>query len=381
MESFSILKNVLVPLESPPPNACAVGGVSPHGFNDWCHTMFDLPNSIVLEDESLRDGLQIEKTELSVDEIIGFIKGMEAAGVRRIQVGSFVHPKWVPQMANTDKVFEELERRPDVVYTALVLNQKGLERALKCKVSHLSVSISASETHSQKNTHRSLADSLVHIRAMISKSVANGVVTRGGIQSAFGCAYEGAISPDVVCDIAKLYDSLGAQEINLANSTGTANPKSIYDMVTRVRAVVSPRVALSLHLHDTRGLGLANMVAGLQAGVTLYDSALGGLGGCPFIPKAAGNIATEDAVYALSEMGIETGIDWRAWPIWRSNSKSVWVTRCPVVWLICREPRELRTAWPVRLPCSGLGPAPSFGHCGDDFGSAAGGGDGPLEQG
>ena len=246
-----------------------------------------------------------------MDEIIQFIKGMEAAGVRRIQVGSFVHPKWVPQMANTDKVFQELERRPDVVYTALVLNQKGVERALKCNVSHLSVSISASETHSQKNTHRSLAESLVHIREMISASVASGITTRGGIQSAFGCAYEGKISVDVVCDIARLYDSLGAHEINLADLAGLANPQSIYDVVTRVRAVVSPRVKLSLHLHDTRGLGIANMVAGLQAGVAIYDSALGGLGGCPFIPKAAGNIATEDVVYALDEMGVESGIDWR----------------------------------------------------------------------
>lgn len=273
--------------------------------------MFDLPKSVILEDEALRDGLQIEKTQLSVDEILQFVKGLEATGVRRIQVGSFVHPKWVPQMANTDTVFQELDRTPGVVYTALVLNLKGLERALKCNVSHLSVSISASETHSQKNTHRSLADSLVHIREMISSSVAAGVTTRGGIQSAFGCAYEGAISTDVVCDIARLYDSLGAHEINLADSAGLANPKSIFDLVTKVRAAVSPRVKLSLHLHDTRGLGIANMVAGLQAGVTTFDSSLGGLGGCPFIPKAAGNIASEDAVYALQEMGVETGIDWR----------------------------------------------------------------------
>ncbi|PKU24725.1 hydroxymethylglutaryl-CoA lyase [Telmatospirillum siberiense] len=273
--------------------------------------MFDLPKSVILEDEALRDGLQIEKTQLSVAEILQFVKGLEAAGMRRIQVGSFVHPKWVPQMANTDAVFQELERTPGVVYTALVLNLKGLERALKCNVSHLSVSISASETHSQKNTHRSLADSMVHIREMISNSVAAGVTTRGGIQSAFGCAYEGAISTDVVCDIARLYDSLGAHEINLADSAGLANPKSIIELVTKVRAAVSPRVTLSLHLHDTRGLGIANMVAGLQAGVTLFDSSLGGLGGCPFIPKAAGNIASEDAVYALQEMGVETGIDWR----------------------------------------------------------------------
>lgn len=273
--------------------------------------MLTLPTDVVLEEESLRDGLQIEKTLFTVDEILDYIKAMEAAGVRRIQVGSFVHPQRVPQMANTDKVFHELERRPDVVYTALVLNRTGLERALKCNVGHLSVSISASETHSQKNTGRSLADSLVHIRDMIEGSVSAGITTRGGIQSAFGCAYEGPISPDVVCDIAALYDSLGVHEINLADTAGLANPKSVHDLVTRVRSVVAPTVKLSLHLHDTRGLGLANLVAGLQAGVTIFDSALGGTGGCPFIPKAAGNIATEDVAYALEQMGVHTGVDWK----------------------------------------------------------------------
>jgi hydroxymethylglutaryl-CoA lyase len=270
------------------------------------------PDSVLIEDESMRDGLQSEKTILSVEEILSFVRGLEASGVRRIQVGSFVHPKWVPQMANTDRVFRELERRPDVVYTALVLNEKGLERALACAVTHLSVSISASETHSLKNTHRTLAEGIAHARKMVSASVEAGIVTRAGIQSAFGCAYEGPISTEVVCDIARLYDELGAQEINLADSAGLADPRSIVDLVTRVRAVVSPRVRLSLHLHDTRGLGLANMVAGLSAGVTLFDACIGGIGGCPFIPGATGNIAAEDAVHGLERMGIATGIDWRA---------------------------------------------------------------------
>ncbi len=272
--------------------------------------MHDLPKRILLEDEALRDGLQIEKRLFSVAEKLQFIKGLEACGVRRIQVGSFVHPKWVPQMANTDDVFHALERQPDVTYTALILNMKGLERALRCNVSHLSMSISASETHSQKNTQRSIAQSLVEIRGMIEGGVASGIAIRAGIQSALGCGYEGAISPDVVCDIATLYDSLGVDEINLADSAGLGNPRSVFELVSRVRRTVSDRVRLSLHLHDTRGLGLANMVAGLQAGVVTLDTSLGGLGGCPFIPGATGNIATEDAVYALDEMGVETGIDW-----------------------------------------------------------------------
>jgi hydroxymethylglutaryl-CoA lyase len=273
--------------------------------------MDDFPTRIIIEDESLRDGLQSEKRIFSVEEKIEFIKGMEACGVRRIQVGSFVHPKWVPQMANTDEVLKNLPRNPDVLYTALVLNEKGLERAVACNVNHLSISVSASETHSKKNTNKSLADAKRDIEGMIKSARAKGIRVRAGIQSAFGCAYEGAISKDVVCEIAQLYDGLGVEEINLADSAGLGNPRLIYDLTMRVRQSISKGPKISLHLHDTRGLGLANMVAGLQAGVTIYDACLGGLGGCPFIPGAAGNIATEDAAYATQEMGVETGIDWK----------------------------------------------------------------------
>jgi hydroxymethylglutaryl-CoA lyase len=272
--------------------------------------MEELPTKVTIEDESLRDGLQSEKTMLSVDEKIEFIKGMEACGVRRIQVGSFVHPKWVPQMANTDEVLKNLPRNPAVLYTALVLNEKGLERAAACNINHLSISVSASETHSKKNINKTIAEAKKDIEGIINAARAAGIRVRAGIQSAFGCAYEGAISKDVVCEIAQLYDGLGVEEINLADSAGLGNPKLIYDLTMRVKKVIS-KPTISLHLHDTRGLGMANMVAGLQAGVTVYDACLGGLGGCPFIPGAAGNIATEDAAYAMQEMNVETGIDWK----------------------------------------------------------------------
>lgn len=273
--------------------------------------MSGLDSSVLIEDESLRDGLQSEKRLFSVAEKLRFIRGMEACGVRRIQAGSFVHPKWVPQMANTDALFAALEPSPGVVYTALVLNMKGIDRALACGLRHLSMSISASETHNQKNTNRSLSQAKEDIRPMIERAKAEGLAVRGGIMTALGCAYEGAIDPAVVVEIAAMYDALGVDEINIADSTGMANPKSVHNLVGKVRAAVRPEVILSLHLHDTRGLGLANMVAGLQAGVRNFDASLGGLGGCPFIPGATGNIATEDAAYALSEMGVDTGIDWR----------------------------------------------------------------------
>lgn len=267
-------------------------------------------SGLVIEDETLRDGLQNEQQRLSTDDKLRLIRGLEVCGVRRIQVGSFVHPKWVPQMADTDELFARLERTPGVTYTALVLNLKGIDRALAARVPHLSMSVSASEGHNQKNTNRSLAEARDEIRPMIARALAEGVTVRAGIMTAFGCAFDGAIDPAVVVDIAKMYSDLGVAEINLADSTGMGNPRAIRDVVARVRAAVRPDLALSLHLHDTRGLGLANMVAGYDAGVRIFDAALGGLGGCPFIPNAAGNIATEDAVHALTEMGLDTGIDW-----------------------------------------------------------------------
>ncbi|KEO55421.1 hydroxymethylglutaryl-CoA lyase [Thioclava pacifica] len=274
--------------------------------------MFEATGPVLIEDEFLRDGLQNEKRLFSLDEKLGFLADLEAAGVTRIQLGSFVHPKWVPQMADTDELFTRITRTPGVTYSALVLNKAGLERALAVKVPHLSISVSASETHSRKNTNRSVDEGRAVIAPVIERALSEGVEVRAGIQSAFGCGFEGAIDPEVVIDIARQWSALGAQEINLADTAGLANPRQVYDLCQRVHDAVRPDCALSLHLHDTRGLGIANMVAGLQAGVRVFDTALGGLGGCPFIPKAAGNIATEDVAFALSEMGIKTGIDWRA---------------------------------------------------------------------
>lgn len=274
--------------------------------------MHDLVDAVLIEDESLRDGLQIEQRAFSVDEKLHFIRGMESCGVRRIQVGSFVHPEWVPQMANTDELFARLEPVPGVTYTALVLNDRGLDRAIAAGVKHLSMSISASEEHSLKNTNRTLEQAKADIVPVIERAVAEGIAVRAGIQSALGCGYGGAVPISRVCEIAGVYSSLGVREINIADTSGLGNPRSVVEAVTEVRKVIDPAVAISLHLHDTRGLGLANMIAGLQAGVAIFDAALAGLGGCPFVPGAAGNIATEDAAYALGELGVATGLDWKA---------------------------------------------------------------------
>lgn len=280
-------------------------------LRDGTNKMLTLPSEILIEDESLRDGLQNEQRAFSIDEKLHFIHGLEAHGVRRIQVGSFVHPKWVPQMADTDELFAHLTAVPGVVHTALVLNLKGVERAVAAGARHLSMSISASETHSLRNTNRTLEEAKRHIIPMIETALSNGIEVRAGIQSALGCGFGGEVPIERVCDIAATYSALGVQEINIADTAGLGNPRSVFETVSRVREVIDSHTAISLHLHDTRGLGLANMLAGLQAGVRIFDTALGGVGGCPFIPAAAGNIATEDAAYTMAAVGIKTGINWQ----------------------------------------------------------------------
>ena len=266
---------------------------------------------VLIEDEFLRDGLQNEARVFALEEKLRFIEALELAGLRRIQVGSFVHPKWVPQMADTDALCERMVRKPGVTYTALVLNAAGLDRALDVGLEHLSISLSASETHSRKNTNRGVDDSKAALVPVIARALEAGVVLRAGIQSALGCGFEGWIDQRRVIGLARDFAALGVQEINIADTAGLANPRQVYDLCRRLSQEIGPGVALSLHLHDTRGLGLANMVAGLQAGVRIFDASLGGLGGCPFVPGATGNIATEDAAFACAEMGLATGIDWQ----------------------------------------------------------------------
>jgi hydroxymethylglutaryl-CoA lyase len=274
--------------------------------------MYNLSGAVLIEDEFLRDGLQNEKRIFTIQEKLGFISDLEDAGVRRIQCGSFVHPKWVPSMADTDALFDQITPKEGTVYTALILNKAGLDRALNVGVKHLSMSVSASETHSKKNLNRTVADARAALMPTIETALSEGIAVRAGIQSALGCGFEGAIDPNTVIEIAREYSAAGVHEINIADTSGLANPRQVYELCRAVRDAVRPDVSLSLHLHDTRGMGIANMIASLQAGVRIFDAALGGLGGCPFVPNATGNIATEDAVFTLTEMGLETGIDWRA---------------------------------------------------------------------
>jgi hydroxymethylglutaryl-CoA lyase len=269
-------------------------------------------STVVLEDESLRDGLQFEHKILALEEKLSLFRLLAAAGVKRLQVGSFVHPKVVPQMADTEEFIQAVRgEAPGVLISALALNDKGLERALKCGLGHLSMSSSASNSHSLKNVKRPAAEAFAGLLELIRLAVGSGLEVRAGIQCAFGCVYEGAVAEDRVIEMAVRLAETGANELNLADTTGMANPLQVRRLVAKTRAAV-PHLPVSIHLHDTRGLGLANMLAAYEEGVTIFDVSVGGLGGCPFVKGASGNVAAEDAVNLFEQIGVETGIDLRA---------------------------------------------------------------------
>ncbi len=266
------------------------------------------PVSIMLEDQALRDGLQMESRLFSLDEKSHLFQMLKKAGIRRIQVGSFVHPKIVPQMADTDALIKSLGKQQDTVLSALILNGKGLDRALDCGVPHVSMSVSVSDTHSRKNARRPAAEALKDMTRLIGQALSSGLTVRASLQCVFGCVYEGPISETAVMSAADKMVQTGVSEINLADTTGMATPISVVQMVQKFKSEF-PGIVVSLHLHDTRGLGLANLFAGYQAGIRSFDTCTGGLGGCPFVKGAAGNVPTEDAVNMFETMGVATGID------------------------------------------------------------------------
>jgi hydroxymethylglutaryl-CoA lyase len=270
-----------------------------------------MTHSIIIEEQGPRDGFQVEKTWIPTEMKVQAIEKLVAAGLKRIQVTSFVNPKYVPQMADAEAICAQIKQQKGVVYSGLVLNAKGVERAVKAGLTHISASISASDTHSRKNANKSLVEAQVEFEEMLRVAKNAGLTVRGGIQCAFGCRYEGHISEEMVLDLARRHLDLGVDEIALADSTGMGNPAAVGRVMAQVVAWAGARPA-ALHLHDTEGKGMANLLAGMEAGVQIFDTAFGGLGGCPFIKGATGNIATEDAAVMLAQMGIDTGIDFAA---------------------------------------------------------------------
>lgn len=264
---------------------------------------------VFLEDEVLRDGLQMENRIFSLEEKIRIFNLLAEADVPRIQVGSFVHPKLVPQMADTDTLIKELLKlNAKPLLTALILNEKGLERALASGLSHVSMSISISDTHSKRNTNKTSAEALKEMVGLIGQAKKSGLQVRAGVQCTFGCVYEGRVAEGKVLSAAEDLVNAGADELNLADTTGMGQPLQVRSLVRLVKKNL-PKIKISLHLHDTRGLGLANMFVAYEEGVRIFDVCAGGMGGCPFIKGAAGNVPTEDAAHMFAAMGVETGID------------------------------------------------------------------------
>lgn len=255
-----------------------------------------------------RDGLQNVAIKMSVEERVRLITRLVATGHRDVEVGSFVHPRWIPQMANTGEVLSRLERRDDVRYWALVPNMRGLENALSVGAKHVAVFLSSSETHNQNNLNRSIAESLENIRRVSEICVSEGVMLRGYISTVFGCPYEGEVDFERVVDIGSALLEMGCDHLSLGDTTGMGEPKAIESKLERALSHFGAE-KIALHSHDTRGLGLVNTLIALRVGLRIFDSSVGGMGGCPYAAGAAGNLATEDLVYFLNSMGIEHGLD------------------------------------------------------------------------
>lgn len=264
---------------------------------------------ILISEVGLRDGLQSIDRVMPLEAKKAWITAEAAAGVREIEVGSFVPPKLLPQMADTEELVAFARTIPGLNVVALVPNAKGAERAVAAGVHGMSIPFSMSETHSQRNVRKSHPEMIAEIAAVARIADAAGVHFAVGLSTAFGCTIEGAIPEDQVVRLAEAAVAAGAKELSLSDTTGYADPAQVKRLVRKVRAAVGDDKLTTLHLHNTRGLGLANALAGLEEGITTLDASLGGLGGCPYAPGASGNIVTEDLAFMLHAMGYETGID------------------------------------------------------------------------
>lgn len=267
-----------------------------------------LPASVTVYEVGARDGLQNELRTLSVADKVKLVRALIAAGLKRIEVTSFVSPRRIPQLADAEKVLAELEAPEGVVFSALVPNLKGLERARASGLREVAFFLSASETHSQRNINKSITEALATAREVTEAALAGGLRVRGYLSTVWGCPYEGAVSVERVADMSRQLRDMGIFELSLGDTIGVGTPRQTQDILQAVFAHFPPG-QVALHLHDTRGTALANTLVGLSMGVTTFDGSVGGLGGCPYAPGAAGNLATEDLVYMLQGMGASTGID------------------------------------------------------------------------
>ncbi len=266
------------------------------------------PRRVTVVEVGPRDGLQNEAAALTVDDRVAFSQALLDAGLRVVEVGSFVSPKWVPQMADSAEVHRRLRRPAGARTPVLVPNRKGFDAARDAGVREIAIFTAASETFSRKNTNASIEETFARFGEFAGEARAAGMWLRGYVSTCFGCPYEGPVDPAVVASVAERLAAMGCDEISIGDTIGVAVPTQVTDVVSRLARAI-PLQKIAVHFHDTRGTALANVLAAMMVGVTVVDSSAGGLGGCPYAPGASGNLATEDLLYMLHGMGIETGVD------------------------------------------------------------------------
>ncbi len=267
-----------------------------------------LPSKVTICEVAPRDGFQAEKEWIPTEEKIKIVRSLANTGVQSMEITSFVHPKAIPQLRDAAEVVQGVQDLTNIKFRALVPNVKGAERAIDAGITKLKLMLSATDSHSLSNANRLVEDAQNGFAPIIELAEKSNVTVGGSISVAFGCPYEGKVSVERLSSIVDRYNQMGVSEVSLADTTGMANPKQVYDYLGELTEAF-PNIAFSMHLHNTRGMALANAVAALQRGVTLFDSSIAGLGGCPYAPGASGNIATEDLVHAFEEMGVDTGMD------------------------------------------------------------------------
>ncbi|MBL9045630.1 MAG: hydroxymethylglutaryl-CoA lyase [Myxococcales bacterium] len=266
-----------------------------------------LPSQVTVYEVGPRDGLQNEQRMVPTADKIALINALSLTGLPKIEITSFVNPKWIPQLADASEVARGISRREGMGYSCLVPNRRGLDSALDAGMKEVAVFLSASETHNKKNINKTIAETLTAFEEVVAPAQRAGALVRAYVSTVFGCPYEGKVDPESTVRLVDKLLTLGVYQVSLGDTIGVATPRQVEDVILRLTSRF-PIDKLALHFHDTRGTALANVVVGLQLGITTIDSALGGLGGCPYAPGASGNLATEDLIYMLDGMGIHTGV-------------------------------------------------------------------------
>lgn len=266
------------------------------------------PENVQIKEVGPRDGLQNEKKWVSTADKINWINMLSDAGVKEIEYSSFVHPKWVPALSDAHEVGKKIKRHPNIRYSALVPNMKGLELALEAGIDGASVFMSASETHNKKNINKSIAETYPVLEKVIREAKKAGKHVTGYVSTVFDCPYEGKMDPETTISVCEQLFRFGVDDVSLGDTIGTAVPSEVEQLLNPLLKRI-PKEKVILHYHDTHGMAIANIMTSMEYGITRFDSSIGGLGGCPYAPGAAGNVATNDLLYLMNGMGIRTGID------------------------------------------------------------------------